>query len=98
MHHSFMRNPPSARPHIGTIFFLEGELSFDKLFNQMRQRLHICPLFRQRLIFSPFNLAHATIEETLTSSSRTTFIGINWSRESARPRLSKRSCDCISAA
>jgi diacylglycerol O-acyltransferase len=61
---SFLYAESAVSPtHIGTIFFLEGELSFDKLFNHMRQRLHISPRFRQRLVFSPFNLAHATIEE-----------------------------------
>ncbi|MGH7841023.1 MAG: wax ester/triacylglycerol synthase domain-containing protein, partial [Candidatus Binataceae bacterium] len=61
---SFLYGESAVNPtHIGSIFFLEGEISFDKLFNHMRQRLHISPRFRQRLAFSPFNLAHATIED-----------------------------------
>src|SRR5271167_3002968 len=61
---SFLYSESAASPtHVGSIFFLEGELTFDKLFNHMRARLHISPRFRQRLVFPPFNLAHATIED-----------------------------------
>jgi diacylglycerol O-acyltransferase / wax synthase len=44
--------------HGGPIFVLNGELSFDRLFRHMEERLHIAPRFRQRLVFPPFNLAH----------------------------------------
>ena len=44
--------------HGGPIFVLNGELSFDRLFRHMEERLHIAPRFRQRLVFAPFNLAH----------------------------------------
>jgi WS/DGAT/MGAT family acyltransferase len=61
---SFLYGESSVSPtHVGSIFFLDGELSFDKLFDHMRQRLHISPRFRQRLVFPPFNLARATIED-----------------------------------
>jgi WS/DGAT/MGAT family acyltransferase len=61
---SFLYAESAISPtHIGSIFFLEGELPFDQLFEHMRRRLHISPRFRQRLAFPPFNLAHATIED-----------------------------------
>jgi diacylglycerol O-acyltransferase / wax synthase len=44
--------------HGGPILVLNGELSFDRLFRHMEERLHIAPRFRQRLVFAPFNLAH----------------------------------------
>jgi diacylglycerol O-acyltransferase / wax synthase len=44
--------------HGGPIFVLNGELSFDRLFRHMEERLYIAPRFRQHLVFAPFNLAH----------------------------------------
>ncbi|MBV8771443.1 MAG: DUF1298 domain-containing protein [Deltaproteobacteria bacterium] len=44
--------------HGGPIFVLNGELSFERLFRHMEERLHFAPRFRQRLVFTPFNLAH----------------------------------------
>jgi|SRR5579863_2679191 len=52
-----------SQMHGGLIFFLKGELSFDKLFHHMRGRLHVTPRFRQRLVFPPFNIAHPTLED-----------------------------------
>ncbi|HLW71936.1 MAG TPA: wax ester/triacylglycerol synthase domain-containing protein [Candidatus Binataceae bacterium] len=61
---SFLYGESAVNPtHVGSIFFLDGEIPFDKLFDHMRRRLHISPRFRQRLVFSPFNLANATIED-----------------------------------
>ncbi|MGH7837062.1 MAG: wax ester/triacylglycerol synthase domain-containing protein, partial [Candidatus Binataceae bacterium] len=52
-----------SQMHGGMIFFLKGELPFDKLFHHIRSRLHVTPRFRQRLVFPPFNLAHPTLED-----------------------------------
>jgi diacylglycerol O-acyltransferase / wax synthase len=61
---SFLYGESAVNPtHVGAIFMLEGELSFDQVVSHMRQRLHITPRFRQRLAFPPFNLAHATVED-----------------------------------
>jgi WS/DGAT/MGAT family acyltransferase len=54
---------PVSQMHGGLIFFLKGELSFDKLFHHMASRMHVTPRFRQRLVFPPFNLAHPTLED-----------------------------------
>ena len=52
-----------SQMHGGLIFFLKGELSFDKLFHHIEGRLHVAPRYRQRLLFPPFNLAHPTLED-----------------------------------
>jgi diacylglycerol O-acyltransferase / wax synthase len=49
--------------HIGSIFILDGEVPFERVVSHIRQRLHISPRFRQRLVFAPFNLAHPALEE-----------------------------------
>jgi diacylglycerol O-acyltransferase len=52
-----------SQMHGGMIFFLKGELPFDKLFHHINGRLHVTPRFRQRLVFPPFNAAHPTLED-----------------------------------
>jgi diacylglycerol O-acyltransferase len=52
-----------SQMHGGMIFFLKGELPFDKLFHHILGRLHVTPRFRQRLVFPPFNVAHPTLED-----------------------------------
>jgi diacylglycerol O-acyltransferase len=52
-----------SQMHGGLIFFLKGELPFEKLLHHIRSRLHVTPRFRQRLVFPPFNLAHPTLED-----------------------------------
>jgi diacylglycerol O-acyltransferase / wax synthase len=58
----FMESPVSPM-HGGPIFFLKGELPFEKLLRHMEERLDIAPRFRQRLAFAPLDLAHATFED-----------------------------------
>ena len=61
---SFLYMESAANPtHVGTIFVLKGEMPFDSLFHHVEERLHISPRFRQRLVFPPFNIARATIED-----------------------------------
>jgi WS/DGAT/MGAT family acyltransferase len=61
---SFLFMESGANPmHGGRIFFLEGELPYDKLLRHMEERLRVAPRFRQRLAFPPFNLGHATFED-----------------------------------
>jgi diacylglycerol O-acyltransferase / wax synthase len=52
-----------SQMHGGAIFFLRGELAFDKFFGHISSRLHITPRYRQRLVFPLFNLAHPTLED-----------------------------------
>lgn len=61
---SFLYGESRVTPtHIGSIFMLDGEVPFERVVSHIRQRLHISPRFRQRLVFPPFNLAHPTLEE-----------------------------------
>jgi diacylglycerol O-acyltransferase / wax synthase len=41
----------------------EGEIEFPKLIEHFDRRIHLLPRYRQRLVFAPFNLAHATLED-----------------------------------
>jgi diacylglycerol O-acyltransferase / wax synthase len=52
-----------SQMHGGMIFFLRGELPFQKFFTHLRGRLHITRRYRQRLVFPLFNLAHPTLED-----------------------------------
>ncbi len=61
---SFLYMESAANPtHVGSIFVLKDEISFERLFRHVEERLHISPRFRQRLVFPPFNIARATIED-----------------------------------
>ncbi|HJU10630.1 MAG TPA: wax ester/triacylglycerol synthase family O-acyltransferase [Candidatus Binataceae bacterium] len=61
---SFLYGESAVNPtHVGSIFRIEGELSFERVVHHLQQRLHISPRFRQRLVFAPFNLAHPTLED-----------------------------------
>jgi len=53
----------SGPVHIGMLSILDGRLQFDQLVKHIRERLHLLPRYRQRLVFAPFNLAHATLED-----------------------------------
>ncbi|MBV8359894.1 MAG: wax ester/triacylglycerol synthase family O-acyltransferase [Deltaproteobacteria bacterium] len=52
-----------SQMHGGGIFFLRGEIPFEKFFSHVQSRLHITPRYRQRLVFPLFNLAHPTLED-----------------------------------
>ena len=52
-----------SQMHGGGVFFLRGELPFDKFFGHISNRLHITPRYHQRLVFPLFNLAHPTLED-----------------------------------
>jgi WS/DGAT/MGAT family acyltransferase len=49
--------------HIGSLSYFEGEIPFEQAVEQVEQRLHLIPRYRQRLMFVPFNLGHATWED-----------------------------------
>lgn len=49
--------------HIGALGTFDGELEHDRLVLHLEQRLPLLPRYRQRLVFVPFNLAHATLED-----------------------------------
>ena len=49
--------------HIGSLQIFDGHIDYDELVDHMAQRMHLLPRYRQKLVFVPFNLAHATFED-----------------------------------
>jgi diacylglycerol O-acyltransferase len=61
---SFLYNETPTGPlHIGLLQTFEGEIEFDRLVEHFERRIHLLPRYRQRLVFAPFNLAHASLED-----------------------------------
>ena len=61
---SFLYNETPTGPlHIGLLQTFEGEIEFDRLVEHFERRIHLLPRYRQRLVFAPFNLAHATLKD-----------------------------------
>jgi WS/DGAT/MGAT family acyltransferase len=52
-----------SQMHGGMIFFIRGELPFEKFYRHVQGRLHTTRRYRQRLVFPLFNLAHPTLED-----------------------------------
>jgi diacylglycerol O-acyltransferase / wax synthase len=52
-----------SQMHGGLIFFVRGELPFEKFYRHVHGRQHIARRYRQRLVFPLFNLAHPTLED-----------------------------------
>jgi hypothetical protein len=48
----------SGPMQISSIYVLDGEAPFDRLFHHFETRIHLVPRYRQRLAMVPFNLAH----------------------------------------
>lgn len=56
---SFLYTETASGPmQTAGILVIEGELSFDEVFEHYARRIHLVPRLRQRLIFVPMNLAH----------------------------------------
>ncbi len=61
---SFIYGESHAGPlHIGSLNIFDGHIDYDELVDYMAQRMHLLPRYRQKLVFVPFNLAHATLED-----------------------------------
>src|SRR5579863_8918473 len=61
---SFLYNETASGPlHIGILQTFEGEIEPARLTEHFARRIHLLPRFRQRPVFAPFNLAHATLED-----------------------------------
>ena len=48
----------SGPMHISSVYVLEGELSFQQVFDHFAARLHLIPAYRRKLALVPLNLAH----------------------------------------
>ncbi len=56
---AFLYTESSSGPmHISSVYVLEGELSFDKVFQHFQSRLHLVPSYRRKLAQVPLNIAH----------------------------------------
>ena len=61
---SFIYGESTSGPlHIGTLNIFDGPIDYDEVVEHMAQRMHLLPRYRQKLLFVPFNLAHATLED-----------------------------------
>ncbi|HEY2524690.1 MAG TPA: wax ester/triacylglycerol synthase family O-acyltransferase [Candidatus Binataceae bacterium] len=61
---SFLYNETANGPlHIGILQTFDGEIEPERLIEHFARRAHLLPRFRQRVVFAPFNLAHATLED-----------------------------------
>jgi len=61
---TFLYGESNSGPlHIGSISFFENAVTIDELKHQVASRLHLLSRYRQRLVFVPFNLANATLED-----------------------------------
>ena len=49
--------------HIGSILIFDGKIDFDRFVTHVESRLHLVPRYRQRLVYVPFNLSHALLED-----------------------------------
>ena len=57
---SFLYAETASGPmHGAGILVVEGEVPFEEIYRHIEARLHLIPRYRQRLVFVPFNLAHA---------------------------------------
>lgn len=54
---------PTQPMHIGSCNVYEGRVGREDLLNVIRDRIHLIPRYRQRVMFSPFNAAHPTWED-----------------------------------
>ena len=56
---SFLYTESVSGPmHIASVYVLEGELPFEKVFEHFKSRLHLIPSYRRKLAHVPFNIAH----------------------------------------
>jgi diacylglycerol O-acyltransferase len=61
---SFIYGESRSGPlHIGSLNIFDAPIDYDELVDHMAQRMHLLHRHRQKLVFVPFNLAHATFED-----------------------------------
>ena len=54
---------PNAPMHVGSCLIYDGHVSADALARVLRERIHLMPRYRQKVVFPPFALAHPTWED-----------------------------------
>ena len=56
---SFLYFESASGPmHISSVYVLEGELSYDAVFQHFEERIHLVPAYRRKLAQVPFSLGH----------------------------------------
>ncbi len=56
---AFLYTESASGPmHISSVYILEGELPFERVFGHFQARLHLVPSYRRKLAQVPFNIAH----------------------------------------
>jgi diacylglycerol O-acyltransferase / wax synthase len=61
---SFLYGESRSGPlHIGSLNIFDAPIDPDEIIDHMAQRMHLLPRYRQRLVFAPFNLAHAELAD-----------------------------------
>jgi diacylglycerol O-acyltransferase / wax synthase len=61
---SFLYGETASNPlHIGSLAIFEGKIPFEDVVRAVKERIHLLPRYRQRLVPVPLNLAHATLED-----------------------------------
>jgi diacylglycerol O-acyltransferase / wax synthase len=54
---------PDQPTHVGGCMIYDGHISRDRLVQIVRDRLHLLPRYRQKVVFPPFGLAHPMWED-----------------------------------
>ncbi|HET9199568.1 MAG TPA: wax ester/triacylglycerol synthase domain-containing protein, partial [Dehalococcoidia bacterium] len=54
---------PTQPMHIAGCMVYEGHVSAQDIIDVLEQRMHLLPRYRQKVVFSPFSLAHPTWED-----------------------------------
>ncbi len=54
---------PNQPMHVGSCLIYEGQLSADELIRALRERMHLLPRYRQKVVFPPFGIDHPTWED-----------------------------------
>jgi len=58
----FYNDTEEAPMNIGSVAVFQGEISYERLVENLEQKMHLCPRYRQRVIPAPMNLHHPTWE------------------------------------
>jgi len=48
--------------HIGSIAVFEGDVSYERVIDNIASKLHLIPRYQQRVVPAPFNIGHPTWE------------------------------------
>ena len=51
---------PNQPMHVGSCLIYDGHVSAAALIRTLRERMHLLPRYRQKVVFPPFALAHPT--------------------------------------